>query len=67
MPYVIIHSDALLDAHAVEVVRRYGSCRNIHVGWAHGAYSISSKNYDTREILTTRERRVKMTHRVEDF
>jgi hypothetical protein len=67
MPYVIIHSDALLDAHAAEVNRRFGSTRNLTIGWAHSEHSISTKNYDTREILTTRLRRGRIIHRVEDY
>ncbi len=59
--------DDLLQAHAEELIRRYGSGRNITVGWANAERSISSKNYDTREILTTRKRKGKITHHVEDY
>jgi hypothetical protein len=59
--------DELLQAHTEEIFRRYGSSGYLSVGWAQGERSISSKNYDTREILTTRLRRGKIIHRVEDF
>lgn len=59
--------DELLQAHTEEIIRRYGTDGNLTIGWAKAERSISSKNYDTREILTTRLRRGKMTHRVEDF
>jgi hypothetical protein len=59
--------DELLQAHIEEIIRRYGTDGNLNVGWANAECSISSKNYDTREILTTRLRKGKMTHRVEDY
>ena len=59
--------DELLQAHIEEIIRRYGSSGTLSVGWAQGERSISTKNYDTREILTTRLRKGKMTHRVEDY
>jgi hypothetical protein len=59
--------DELVQAHAEELIRRYGTGRNLDIGWANSERSISSKNYDTREILTTRLRKGKITHRVEDY
>jgi hypothetical protein len=59
--------DDLLQAHAEELIRRYGSGRTITVGWANAERSISSKNYETRELLTTRKRMGKITHHVEDY
>jgi hypothetical protein len=61
------YDDPLIQAHAEEMIRRYGTGRNINVGWANAERSISSQNDETREILTTRLRRGKITHRVEDY
>jgi hypothetical protein len=59
--------DELLQAHTEELIRRYGTDGHLTIGWAKAERSISSKNYDTREILTTRERKGRMTHGVEDY
>jgi hypothetical protein len=69
MIHVIVRpsEDELLQAHIEEIIRRYGTDGNLTVGWANAERSISSKNYDTREILTTRLRKGKITHRVEDY
>jgi hypothetical protein len=69
MIHVIVRpsEDELLQAHMEEIIRRYGSGRTLSVGWAQSERSISSKNYETREILTTRLRKGKISHRVEDF
>ena len=69
MIHVIVRpsEDELIQAHIEELIRRYGADGHLSVGWANAERSISSKNYDTREILTTRLRGGKMPHRVEVF
>jgi hypothetical protein len=56
-----------LDEHLKELVDRYGTEAAVNIGWAEGDNGIASKIYGRGEVRTTRRRKGKITHDVEDY